>query len=306
MTSTKMMTGILMITLFCLVPIFQLTHAEVFKWVDEKGTVHFTEDPATIPEKYIDKVKTRLIEEDVTSSEERAQERTIRQQPGENRVIRVEEPKVKQPNRPTHPVRSAFDPTQDRDYQEMLNTLSKSQYYQRDYYYPKSQRIMHRKGDLNPEAAKTAIDLKEKLDQLIRDPRYESSSEYKRQVKEYFKSHFQERDEYHPRGGTVMRQKGEIKTREQRTHAEPSVPIRDDNQVSHPAAGMKMPRDIYNPFTGHILKDRGNNHYFDPQTGQHWYPGFGGTYNPATGRYLIDKGDTFFDPIKGDTYKVRQ
>ena len=24
------------------------SHAEIFKWVDEKGTIHFTEDPATI------------------------------------------------------------------------------------------------------------------------------------------------------------------------------------------------------------------------------------------------------------------
>jgi hypothetical protein len=31
----------------------QLAHAqEIYKWVDEKGTVHLTEDPSTIPEKY--------------------------------------------------------------------------------------------------------------------------------------------------------------------------------------------------------------------------------------------------------------
>jgi hypothetical protein len=29
-----------------------LIHAEIYKWVDEKGTVHFTEDNSTIPEKY--------------------------------------------------------------------------------------------------------------------------------------------------------------------------------------------------------------------------------------------------------------
>jgi len=52
MTSMKTMVVVLMIILFGLLSIFQLTHAEVFKWVDEKEAVHFTDDPATIPEKY--------------------------------------------------------------------------------------------------------------------------------------------------------------------------------------------------------------------------------------------------------------
>jgi len=71
MTSMKMMIGVLMITLFGLVPIFQLTHAEIYKWVDEKGTVHFTEDPETIPERYRENVKSRTTEEDLMSPEER-------------------------------------------------------------------------------------------------------------------------------------------------------------------------------------------------------------------------------------------
>ena len=40
------------IIFFGLVFIFHSSHAEIYKWVDEKGTVHFTEDPATIREKY--------------------------------------------------------------------------------------------------------------------------------------------------------------------------------------------------------------------------------------------------------------
>ncbi len=59
MTSMKTMMVILMITLFGLLPIFQLAHAEVFKWVDEKGTVHLTDDPSTIPEKYRDKAQSK-------------------------------------------------------------------------------------------------------------------------------------------------------------------------------------------------------------------------------------------------------
>lgn len=36
--------------------------AEIFKWVDEKGTVHFTEDPATIPEINTEKTQSRTTE----------------------------------------------------------------------------------------------------------------------------------------------------------------------------------------------------------------------------------------------------
>jgi len=32
---------------------------EVYKWVDEKGTVHFTDDPGQIPEKYRDQIQKR-------------------------------------------------------------------------------------------------------------------------------------------------------------------------------------------------------------------------------------------------------
>jgi len=49
----------------------QLAHAEIYKWVDEKGTVHFADDPSTIPEKYRDNVKSRTTEEDSMTLEER-------------------------------------------------------------------------------------------------------------------------------------------------------------------------------------------------------------------------------------------
>lgn len=32
---------------------------EIYQWVDEKGTVHFTDDPSLIPEKYQDQVQKR-------------------------------------------------------------------------------------------------------------------------------------------------------------------------------------------------------------------------------------------------------
>jgi hypothetical protein len=41
-----------------------LVHAEVYKWVDEKGTVHFTDDNSRIPEKYGQQVERRYLPED--------------------------------------------------------------------------------------------------------------------------------------------------------------------------------------------------------------------------------------------------
>ena len=63
MASMKTMMVILMTIIFSLLFISQLSHAEIYKWVDEKGTVHFTEDPATIPERYRDQAQTKAFEE---------------------------------------------------------------------------------------------------------------------------------------------------------------------------------------------------------------------------------------------------
>jgi hypothetical protein len=38
--------------------------AEIFKWTDEEGKVHFTEDPATVPEKYRDNLEKRFLPEE--------------------------------------------------------------------------------------------------------------------------------------------------------------------------------------------------------------------------------------------------
>ena len=70
METMKRMVALLAVVLVSLM-IFQLAHAEIYKWVDEKGTVNFTEDPATIPEKYKDKAKSRITEEDLMTPEEK-------------------------------------------------------------------------------------------------------------------------------------------------------------------------------------------------------------------------------------------
>jgi len=48
-----------------------LVSAEIYKWLDVKGTIHFTDDPATIPEKYWDETESRTTEEDHMTMEER-------------------------------------------------------------------------------------------------------------------------------------------------------------------------------------------------------------------------------------------
>jgi tetratricopeptide (TPR) repeat protein len=53
----RRMLMILVLTLGFLFPTF--VWAEIYKWVDEKGTIHFTEDPGTIPEKQAEKTQPR-------------------------------------------------------------------------------------------------------------------------------------------------------------------------------------------------------------------------------------------------------
>lgn len=45
--------------------------AEIYKWVDDKGTTYFTEDPSTIPEKYRGVTKSRTTEEDLMTPAEK-------------------------------------------------------------------------------------------------------------------------------------------------------------------------------------------------------------------------------------------
>jgi hypothetical protein len=90
------------VILIGIIPILTCEHslAEIFKWVDEKGTVHFTEDPSMIPEKYRDKVKSRETEEDLMTPEEkiRAKQRQeaeirerLKQEKREQEIKKLEE-----------------------------------------------------------------------------------------------------------------------------------------------------------------------------------------------------------------------
>ena len=56
----RRMLVILVLALGFLFPVF--VWAEIYKWVDEKGTIHFTEDPGTIPEKQTEKTQRKTTE----------------------------------------------------------------------------------------------------------------------------------------------------------------------------------------------------------------------------------------------------
>ena len=59
----SMRTAILFSILFVLLAC--PAYGEMYKWVDEKGTVHFTDDPSTIPEKYRSDAEFRKTPKDV-------------------------------------------------------------------------------------------------------------------------------------------------------------------------------------------------------------------------------------------------
>jgi len=66
------------IVLFCLFVFCGVGLGEIYKWVDEKGTVHFTEDWERIPEKYRDQVKRKEMPEEPTPREDRIREQEMR------------------------------------------------------------------------------------------------------------------------------------------------------------------------------------------------------------------------------------
>jgi hypothetical protein len=44
---------------------------EIYKWVDEKGTVHFSEDESSVPEKYRNQVEKKSVKEEAKPPEEK-------------------------------------------------------------------------------------------------------------------------------------------------------------------------------------------------------------------------------------------
>jgi hypothetical protein len=59
---------------------------EVFKWVDEKGTVHFSEDESSVPERHRDQIEKKSMSEGAGGTEEKVK---VRKQDGKEAKGRV-------------------------------------------------------------------------------------------------------------------------------------------------------------------------------------------------------------------------
>ncbi len=51
-----------------------LIHAQVYKWTDEKGTIHFTDDSSNVPEKYLPLAETQPLQKEspVSAAEQKS------------------------------------------------------------------------------------------------------------------------------------------------------------------------------------------------------------------------------------------
>jgi len=59
---------------------------QVYKWVDEKGTIHFSEDESSVPEKYREQTEKKSVPEQVKGSEEKER---VRKQDGKGTKDRL-------------------------------------------------------------------------------------------------------------------------------------------------------------------------------------------------------------------------
>jgi len=270
MVSMKTIRVVFIGILFCLLFVSESSFAQIYKWVDEKGTVNFTDDPNKVPVKYRTKVDTV----DINPRESPPPTLSVRPETKSHNYLKAspDSPR-KETTHSLSPSRGHHDLSNDRDYQEMLKKIDKSQYYQRDYYKPRSGVPHARKGEINPAAEKAAQELKDNIDKLVRDPRWKTSSEYRDEVKKYFKGHFSEKDEYFSRTGTVVREAGEIKVPRSETKSSGSVNPKASSQEilsQNPKHGEFLPRSgagVINPRTGEYYPPSGPNAYINLRTG---------------------------------------
>ena len=270
MVSMKTVMVILMTILFSLLFISRSPHSdEIYKWVDEKGTVNFSDNPGAREFRGMVEPKEGL---ETVEKWELGKRNLSRDDLYHYLKASPDSPR-KETTHSLSPSRGHHDLSNDRDYQEMLKKIGKSQYYQRDYYKPRSGVPHARKGEINPAAEKATQELKGNIDQLVRDPRWETSSEYRDEVKKYFKGHFNEKDEYFSRTGTVVREAGEIKVPRSETKSSGSVNPKASSQEilsQNPKHGEFLPRSgagVINPRTGEYYPPSGPNAYINLRTG---------------------------------------
>jgi hypothetical protein len=66
---------VLMAALILLLVVCPSRAKEVYKWVDEKGTVHFSEDESSVPEGYRDQLEKKSVEEESEPPKEKVKPR---------------------------------------------------------------------------------------------------------------------------------------------------------------------------------------------------------------------------------------
>jgi hypothetical protein len=80
MMMRKVMRAWVLIGALILLPaVYPSDAKEVYKWVDEKGTVHFSEDESSVPEKYREQIEKKSVPEEAKGPEEKVK---VRKQDG--------------------------------------------------------------------------------------------------------------------------------------------------------------------------------------------------------------------------------
>ena len=83
----KVMRAWVLIGALILLPAVSPSDAkEVYKWVDEKGTVHFSEDESSVPEKYREQIEKKSVPEEAKGPEEKVK---FREQDGKGAKDRL-------------------------------------------------------------------------------------------------------------------------------------------------------------------------------------------------------------------------
>ena len=74
-TRSESMRFVVLLAIMMLTTIVPSSYGEMYKWVDEKGTVHFTDDLSSIPEKYRQGIETRKPTKESSTPQPQPQEK---------------------------------------------------------------------------------------------------------------------------------------------------------------------------------------------------------------------------------------
>ena len=81
MRAWVLMGALILLLVYCPAPA-----KEVYKWVDEKGTVHFSEDESSVPEKYREQIEKKSVPEEAKGPGEKV---NVRKQDGKGAKDRL-------------------------------------------------------------------------------------------------------------------------------------------------------------------------------------------------------------------------